>query len=164
MNTSKPIVECCSESELFLGRDKSNQKVKMPSGTYWVGDLCYVLDEEWDEFCDITSVGNGDCYDGKIVLPSGRIAVSFGTAYGDGYYLDNKGRGYPVDAGLLGAIKFEDLKNSSKNNDGGHVIEFENDFYCYYENENGVIHFGDVSIDTEGSDEDYDDDEEDDED
>ena len=33
----------------------------MPLGKYYIGDLCYVMsDEEWEQVCRITIVGNKD--------------------------------------------------------------------------------------------------------
>ena len=55
----------------------------MPAGTYYVGDLCYVMsDEEWDQFCSITIEGM-NCLEGEFTMPDGRRFATYGTAYGD---------------------------------------------------------------------------------
>ena len=67
-----------------------------------------------------------------------------GTAYGDGSYLDNEGREYGVDAGILGIIPLYVCDGDSM--DGGHVVTFEESFEVY--NENNTFHFGNVVIPT----------------
>ena len=55
----------------------------MPAGKYYIGDLCYVMHPEWDEFCRITISGN-ECLQGEFNLADGRRFATFTTAYGDG--------------------------------------------------------------------------------
>lgn len=128
---------------------------KMPAGKYWVGDLCYVMHDEWDEFCDVTIDGNR-CLNGVFTLKDGRKFASFGTAYGDGYYKDNVGRGYGVDAGLIGCILLKDIDQVNSDNDIslGHVVDFPLDFEVT--EHGGLIMIGDVSIYTGDEDCDYD--------
>lgn len=38
----------------------------MPAGRYYIGDLCYVMHDEWDEFCDHLD------YPGERKLKDGR--------------------------------------------------------------------------------------------
>lgn len=121
----------------------------MPAGTYYVGDLCYVMHDAWDEFCDITIEGNR-VLDGVFSLKNGVKFATFGTAWGDGCYYDGSGREYGVDAGLIGCIRVEDIDPSEADNvPSGNVIEFTEDFVCY--RRGGVIRFGDVYIDTDPS-------------
>lgn len=120
----------------------------MPAGRYYVGDLCYVMHDVWDEFCDIT-IDDRTCLDGVFTLKDGRRFATFGTAYGDGYYMDNDRRGYSVDAGLIGCILESDITDPKAGIGGGQIIEFDKDF-AVWEHE-GVIHFGDIHIDTEGN-------------
>lgn len=120
----------------------------MPAGTYWVGDLCYVLNDAWDQFCDLTIVGN-ECKDGEFALPDGRKFATYSTKYGDGYYRDNLSKEYGVDAGLIGCILLSDIDQSNGANDVnlGHVHTFNHDFNT--SEENGVIHFDHVTINTD---------------
>lgn len=121
----------------------------MPAGTYWIGDLCYVMDNEWDEFCDLTIKGN-ECLDGEFNLKDGRRFASYGTMYGDGCYPNNfNGKNLPVDAGLIGCIRVEDLTDGIS--DLGIVVTFEEPFQTY--EKDGLIHFGHVVVDTSGEDE-----------
>lgn len=125
----------------------------MPAGTYYVGDLCYVMDDtEWADFCKATIHGH-TVLDGERVMSDGRLFASYGTAYGDGVYRDEQGREYPVDAGLIGCINVADIKQEIRKG-SGHLIDFHQGFGTGYSN--GVIHFGNIRIDTDPQDEDDD--------
>lgn len=128
----------------------------MPAGRYYVGDLCYVMHPQWDEFCSKTISGN-ECLDGEVVFDNGVKVTQFGTAYGDGVYEDQFENSYPVDAGLIGCIRFEDINDPKAWLEGGNIIEFEEDFECA--EDNGILYFGHIKIDTKGYWEDEDDEE-----
>lgn len=125
-------------------------KNMMPAGTYFIGDLCYVMHGEWDEFCDLTIKGN-DCLDGVFNLADGRRFATYGTAYGDGVYRDNSGGSYSVDAGLIGCILLTDIDMSDSANiassELGRIYTFDAPFET--SENNGVISFGDISINTD---------------
>jgi hypothetical protein len=120
----------------------------MPAGKYYIGDLCYVMHGEWDEFCALTIQGNS-LLNGEFSLKDGRRFASFTTKYGDGSYFDEEGRSYSVDAGLIGCILVEDIDLSDKSNflNGGQVVNFDRDFTTF--SSGGVIRIGNVVIDTE---------------
>jgi hypothetical protein len=134
---------------------------RMPAGKYYVGDLCYVMHDEWDEVCGLFFEGRTDhgCNEGVFTLKAGRQFASFNTAWGDGEYRDDAGRKYSVDAGLIGCIQMLDIDLLNPNNctRGGQVIDFLNDFLV--SSTGGLIRFGALEIDTdpepEMSDEDY---------
>ena len=67
----------------------------MRPGTYYIGDLCYVMHPQWKEVCDLMFACNDNqVLDGEFNLANGvRFAVS-STAHGDGVYLDKQGRQY----------------------------------------------------------------------
>lgn len=70
----------------------------LPAGTYYIGDICYVLDDDtYEEMEDI----DGLCTNGE------QIIGFFPTAHGDGCYKDTKGRTYCVDAGNIGIVPIE---------------------------------------------------------
>lgn len=128
----------------------------MPAGRYYVGDLCYVMDDkEWDQFCGITIKGN-QCLDGEFEMPDGRKFATYGTAYGDGRYKDQYGNSYCVDAGLIGCIRVEDIKAEKYNKieDLGTIHEFQSDFVTSGgrgdRDWSGTIQFGRVFIETDG--------------
>jgi hypothetical protein len=122
----------------------------MPSGTYYVGDLCYVMHPEWDEFCDITINGH-ECKDGELTLADGRRFATYGTMYGDGMYCSNIGTEHSVDAGLIGCIRIEDIKDPvatvSHMKGLGSIITFDAPFETSSDS-NGIITFGHVEINT----------------
>lgn len=122
---------------------------KLPAGRYYIGDLCYVLNEEWDEVCNIIFSGNHD--EGIFELSDGRKFAIFNTMYGDGVYADNFGHSYPVDSGSIGCIKADYIKNGERS---GEFFNFEDSFEVSRDNY-GCISFGNiVSINT-GDEEEY---------
>ena len=120
----------------------------MKSGTYYVGDLCYVLHDEWDEVCELI-IKDNVCLDGEFTLKDGRRFAIYGTAYGDGTYLDQSGNEYGVDAGSIGCILLSDINLESEGNflTGGNIVPFESDFRT--DEEDGRIMFGSLIIDTD---------------
>jgi hypothetical protein len=118
---------------------------KMPAGKYYVGDLCYVIDDEWSEVCDLTMDKKGRSIDGAHTLKDGRRFAMFGTAYGDGEYYDTNGNSYSVDSGSIGCMKVEDIKGEIRE-DLGNIIDFPNEFYV--KNNGGELIFGRIWIDT----------------
>jgi hypothetical protein len=123
----------------------------MRAGTYYVGDLCYVLHDEWDEACKLMFAGRDDhgCNQGEFNLSDGRRFAVYNTAYGDGTYEDQNGRSYWVDSGSIGCILLSDINANHPENDfgGGQTITFNQDFYTGYQDGKIMIH--NVSIDTD---------------
>jgi hypothetical protein len=126
----------------------------MKSGRYYVGDLCYVMDDkEWDEFCNITIKGNNSI-DGEFEMADGRKFATYSTAYGDGVYRDQYNNEYSVDAGLIGCIRVEDIR-ADKYEDIeslGVIHEFKTDFMTAGgrgdPDWDGTIKFGRIAIET----------------
>jgi hypothetical protein len=120
----------------------------MPAGRYYVGDLCYVMHPEWDEFCELTIKGE-QCLDGEFTLKDGRRFATVGTAYGDGTYYSNIGTEHPVDAGLIGCIRVEDIRDDQYNNieELGAIVEFKEPFEVQKIGQ-GLLRFGHVEIET----------------
>lgn len=144
---------------------------------YFVGDLCYVLDDnDWQTFCAVLDTreemldgvaeaeANDDCYDCEnFLVPdefsfgedgSGRPFAAFSTKYGDGCYLGSDGNRYAVDSGTIGCIKVSDIRDTAKLQNAleqglGHLHDFGEDFYlCQCLYDDGVIVIGSVEIDT----------------
>jgi len=129
----------------------------MPAGVYYVGDLCYVMENEWDEACDLFFAGRTDhgCNEGKFTLADGREFISFNTAYGDGtYHNARSGAEIGVDAGLIGCIRLSDITGHLSAEMAktiarcGELIEFDSPFYCSKGSiEDGCpIRFGDEAV------------------
>lgn len=83
------------------------------------------------------------------------------TAYGDGCYLDQVGRKYPVDAGMIGVTPVPpeaDVTNADLHPFGTHLVEFPEAFRVEYEL--GVITIGALVINTAEYDEEEEEEEE----
>jgi hypothetical protein len=123
----------------------------LPAGEYWVGDLCYVLGDRWDDVCKLIINGQ-DCVDGEFTLPDGTRFASYGTAWGDGLYNDDLYNSYGVDAGLIGCVLVSDIAETERKNQG-HVHVFDKPFLTGYldphEDRPGKIFFGSLVIDTD---------------
>ena len=135
----------------------------MPAGTYYVGDLCYVMHDEWTECCELFFKGRSDhgCNEGVFQLKDGRMFANFNTDYGDGRYSSNTPNSFCVDSGSIGCIKLEDIRDETYSSDMisdlGAIVTFEDDFVV--SERNGTISFGDLDIYT-GEDPNYQDEEE----
>ena len=123
-----------------------NRRLKVPAGKYWVGDPCYVVrDEEWYDVCDHSDL------DTPAKISNG-ITFCFNTQYGDGEYVDQHKRRYPVDSGTIGLTSFEHNPTFDPKQYGSsmaHLVEFKEEVECT--NYNGVITLGDIVIDTLGN-------------
>ena len=98
-----------------IKRTTENKLFTMPPGTYYVGDLCYVLgDKAHGELCKMCFPGSEVQFtpgiEGKHVLSDGRTVVSWECPDGDGAYEDQNGRFYMVDSGWLGITLLEGLE------------------------------------------------------
>lgn len=135
-------------------KNETNQMTAPAPVRYYLGDLAYVMGDVWDEVCDLTFPTADDEVEGELQLADGRKFIIYGTAYGDGVYLDNQGNRYGVDSGTLGAIKVEDIWdfegfNRTLEGGYGHVHEFPAEIDgddCY--SQDGEIGFYRVIIDT----------------
>ena len=127
----------------------------MQAGEYYVGDLCYVMtDEEWQECCELFFADrNGrEINDGEFTLKDGRRFASYSTKHGDGSYKDQHGNRYSVDAGLIGCISVYDIRDQSYSIEKlmqlGAIVDFEAPFEV--SNDQGLLKFGPVEIETAG--------------
>ena len=127
----------------------------MPAGRYYVGDLCYVLNDVWDEVCELSLF---ECEGGPFTLKDGRQFIMYGTAYGDGCYPSSDGKLYSVDSGTIGCVIMNDsdiTPEIQKILDGGlgHLVHFPENFETKndtipYGTQKGIIHFGSLIINT----------------
>lgn len=126
-------------------------------GTYFIGDLCYVMSDKWNEVCNKIIQGN-TVLDGWFQLDDGTSFGIFSTAYGDGMYTSDDAleASFPVDSGSIGIIstKYIDLPKFSPFVPA--IIDFPAPFQCSME-ESGIMQFGHIRIDTtsENYDEEY---------
>ena len=151
------FVKCSEEARLFSQSIRKkimnspeltyDPKTKLPPGQYWIGDLCYVIqdDTKWDQLCDMIQDDRGKSVTRNVyTLKDGTKFMFCSTAYGDGTYNDQFGNEYGVDAGMIGMIALSDIDNHPDNDIGlGHVFTFDEPVYCSYYN--GTLKFGNAS-------------------
>jgi len=130
----------------------------MRPGTYYCGDLCYVMHPQWKEVCNLMfATGDNSVLDGEFNLANGVRFALHSTAYGDGTYQDQEGRDYPVDAGLIGCIRVEDVYDPEWYLAGVQTVVFDKQFELVYND--GIISFvyadGDVALEINTAEEEY---------
>lgn len=123
-------------------------KFTCPAGEYYIGDLCYVLN---DDVYDLIFGGLGG-YDSGLYKENGsdRFFLVDNTAYGDGLYHGNDGKEFGVDAGIIGICPKSLCK---KDGHGGQFYSFQEPVKCRFgsgkfEFRSGFVH---LIIDTAGS-------------
>jgi hypothetical protein len=122
-------------------------KHTLPAGTYYIGDLGYVMHKDWAEFCEKAFEKKRNPFD--VVTLDNNVSVLFhDTAYGDGEYYDQYFNKYPVDAGLIGAIAVKDIDQKDLVNlNLGHTFKFTSPVEMDYQD--GLIVFTDGAITVE---------------
>ena len=126
-----------------------------PAGEYYIGDFCYLLDDE-----DYYEIVCSFQYD-NVPHQYKKFNFLFGnTAHGDGLYSDNDGNScYSADSGTIGIInlptkKLKEQAEKIMKNGSANIVKFDKSFTVYYGH--GVFYFGDIMIDTDyNRDEDY---------
>lgn len=120
----------------------------MKAGEYYIGDLCYVLHDVWDDVCELI-IRKDECLEGEFQLPDGRKFAIYDTYWGDGEYRDQDRQAYSVDAGSIGCVLLSDINFECPNNDtkGGRVVNFPYDFGTGSDGE-GRLTFGHIVINT----------------
>ena len=144
---------------------------KLPAGTYYVGDLCYVVnDDDWSDFCERSFPDSYTEVVGIFETFEGINYANFGTKYGDGGYADYEGRLYLVDSGSIGCIPISAISDKYDEENIkrlGNFVSFDEPFDCEYDDETGTIRIGHIEIITgdypEDEEDDYDHDSEDEE-
>lgn len=126
----------------------------IPAGKYYIGDACYVIDDEkWMDFLE-TGFWPAE-KKGEVVFEyEGHKCFAHYTAFGDGVYTECKtGAQLPVDAGMLSAIPLALIAKRSLEDAAklGIIVEFEHDVSVSYED--GTFYIGGHTIHTGDSDE-----------
>ena len=104
-NNTKITKKVFMESDkVVIKESESYDDIKSPSNKFYIGDVCYVLD---DKIYDEIWGGKHDYADGLIDCENGLSFLVHGTAYGDGEYYDQYGHPYGVDAGVIGVVPIE---------------------------------------------------------
>lgn len=122
-----------------------------PPGDYYIGDLCYVFNDEFYE-----KVFGGQDYQSGLYRQAGskNFFLVDNTAYGDGLYLGSDQREFAVDAGIIGITP---MSCREKNDGGGHIYTFTEPVDCRFKNGRFSFRSGttNLMIDTTGDDDNY---------
>ena len=117
-----------------LGPQSGNFTVTFGPGTYYIGDICYCLnDDEYDKIW-----GNKYKYSNGAY---GFFAVG-GTAYGDGEYYGGRWV-FPVDAGVIGVVDMSHSKESADtlaNDNYGCILNISN-YLTFEYDKSGIFNF-----------------------
>jgi hypothetical protein len=98
------------------------------AGTYYLGDPCYALEDK-----DYTGIwGNIHKYRNGAYKINGYDFIVHSTFYGDGTYLDTKGRSYYVDSGTIALIDMNIIEKKDKLR-LGHVFKFNKNVNFIYD-------------------------------
>jgi hypothetical protein len=142
----------------------------LPAGTYYVGDPCYAIPDEWWQDV-LENTGYLGLYASRESMAApvwtpydgdkfgmwnykGFAIGAASTKHGDGTYKDQNGKCYGVDSGTLGAVPIEmipadDLARIMANPDG-QIVEFPYSFVIRSgEDLDGLIDIGHIQIDTD---------------
>lgn len=120
--------------------EQRNERVhELPAGSYYIGDPCYVMGDDWEEYLEAWYLGK---------TWRGQPIAAFSTM-GDGTHQDDLGREYSVDSVILAAIPAERVTDPVMAAQLGQMITFPAPFRCSRDRR-GRIRFGDIVIRTEG--------------
>jgi len=128
----------------------TNKTTEINKNVYYVGDLCYVMTNEWEEICDNVTRADEDQI--GFSLEDGRDYLLMNTAFGDGTYNDLNGQPYSVDSGTIGAILVNNITdtealNQALNNGLGHLYQSDEELDSYNCNYfEGTIYIGQITI------------------
>lgn len=130
------------------------------AGTYYIGDLCYVLyEKQWLEICEAISLIGEEEFKKQawVIMVENKMPIGIAqTLFGDGSYVveyDNQQKTIPVDSGTIGCIRLDCVKDIVQAKECGAIVEFKESFDISYED--GIIRFGDVWINTEDTEIEY---------
>jgi hypothetical protein len=121
--------------------------VTLPPGKYWIGDLCYVMESRWGDFCEKLQTHDGTDHNGEIEIEGLKLWYHF-TELGDGIFPALKNTlpnaqvpdgGFFVDAGLIGIVPFDLTDSSSADYSSGVTVTFANAVICSYQD--GLFQF-----------------------
>ena len=141
-----------------MSKDVNVNELVLPAGQYVIADPCYLIGtgshEQWLELCRKFFFDLDGC---DIFEYKGHKFFCSSTQLGDGYYPDQYGHRYAVDAGLIACIPFvlcEINSNTRKfisdgNGDGykyHNIYQFDKPIHCGFDGT--VISIDEIDIDT----------------
>lgn len=99
-----------------------------PAGKYWIGDICYCLDDKMYD-----AIFGGFDYDsGLYTHKDGGFFMVDATAWGDGCYHGTDGFDYGVDAGVIGIVSHHLIDQNNGALDGGKIHTFTEPVKCTF--------------------------------
>jgi hypothetical protein len=103
------------------------EEFRIEPGEYYIGDLCYVLDDSLYH-----SVFGGYGFQDGVYRKKDKPSVLFAMAGtgGDGCFKGSNGWTFDVDAGIIGIAS----KELCVKNDGGHFVPFKTPAKCIFRN------------------------------
>lgn len=125
----------------------SESPTVLPPSKYWIGDLSYVMESRWGDFCEEMQTANGDDHNGEIEIDGLKLWYHT-TEYGDGCYTALKNTlpnsqipegGFFVDSGLIGIMPFELTDSSSADYSSGVTVSLAEAVTCSYKD--GLFRF-----------------------
>jgi hypothetical protein len=136
---SSPAPAPTSPSQLSWMFKEGKRKHTFPPGKYYIGDLCYALQEDiYDR------VFGGQGYDEGLYSSELGSFMMYGTG-GDGEFKGSDGYGYPVDAGLIGIASLA-CCNPEKDVYGGKVFTFDKPVECSFNDTAFTFYSGDFYL------------------
>lgn len=140
------------------------EEIALPKGTYYIGDLCYVVTQEWPELVSLyfqkqKENPNANLHNLTKAIPH---TIVFNTGSDGNYWLKNKTNptqqiALSVDSGTIGLIdiKLLDKKVLEENLHLGHVKEFKSDFTVSFNDDKISIENLEIELDQEEDQEEY---------
>lgn len=127
----------------------ANTPLTIPAGTYYVGDLCYVLLDRWEEVCALLDQPGID-FDGPaptqtvFTMVDGTVFACMRTMYGDGTYETSTGEVVGVDSGTVGAVLVKNITRTGQESlHMGNIVELAE---CIPYRHEGVLYFGEHEV------------------
>jgi hypothetical protein len=126
----------------------ANSPLTLPAGTYYVGDLCYVLGDRWDEVCALLDAPGVDFFGPAptqtvFTMADGTVFACMKTMYGDGMYGTSEHTTIPVDSGTIGAVLIDAITAPNADTGAGQRVKLTE---CIPYRHEGVLYFGDYEV------------------
>jgi hypothetical protein len=151
------MLTLCYQPSLATENAQSTTSVLLPEGEYYIGDLCYVIKDEWDQLVNLyweSHKKDPEQTIHKLTIkneeyPSKTLEVLMFYTGSDGtYQLKQANNQYPlcVDSGTVGIVKTTQLNQQTlmEAKSLGHIERFEKEFVV--SSHTNTIYLGDLEI------------------
>lgn len=128
--------------------------IMMSPDEYIIVDPCYVMpDKAYQAMVDSVFSSNNEL--DNVYVYKGKQMVVFGTAYGDGGYSNNiNANSILVDSGLIACIPTSVLAKKSIKDNSKNSVVFTAKSSITCQNDDGILQYGAITVDTVGHDDD----------